>query len=88
MVDIIGRLLRLAEHRGFQRPNGSTPEQVGEIYELRGLLEANAARACAEQSTPELVRQLRENYPRIWKRFARKKESTLPWKSTTNWDSC
>jgi DNA-binding GntR family transcriptional regulator len=36
------------------------PEQVGEIYELRGLLEANAARACAEQSTPELVRQLRE----------------------------
>lgn len=36
------------------------PEQVGEIYELRGLLEANAARACAEQSTPELVGQLRE----------------------------
>jgi DNA-binding GntR family transcriptional regulator len=36
------------------------PEQVGEIYELRGLLEANAARACAEQSTPELVSQLRE----------------------------
>lgn len=35
-------------------------EQVCEIYELRGLLEANAARACAEQSTPELVSQLRE----------------------------
>ena len=27
---------------------------------MRGLLEANAARACAEQSTPELVGQLRE----------------------------
>jgi DNA-binding GntR family transcriptional regulator len=36
------------------------PAQVGEIYELRGLLEANAARACAEQSTPELVQQLRD----------------------------
>ncbi|EMN1926980.1 GntR family transcriptional regulator [Burkholderia ambifaria] len=36
------------------------PAQVGEIYELRGLLEANAARACAEGATPEVVRQLRE----------------------------
>ncbi|EDZ99763.1 transcriptional regulator, GntR family [Burkholderia sp. H160] len=36
------------------------PMQVGEIYELRGLLEANAARACAEGATPEVVRQLRE----------------------------
>jgi GntR family transcriptional regulator, trigonelline degradation regulator len=36
------------------------PAQVSEIYELRGLLEANAARACAERSTPELVAQLRE----------------------------
>jgi GntR family transcriptional regulator, trigonelline degradation regulator len=35
------------------------PAQVGEIYELRGLLEANAARACAEEATPEVVRQLR-----------------------------
>jgi GntR family transcriptional regulator, trigonelline degradation regulator len=35
------------------------PEQVGEIYELRGLLEANAARACAESATPEVVQQLR-----------------------------
>jgi DNA-binding GntR family transcriptional regulator len=35
-------------------------EQVGEIYELRGLLEAHAARACAEHSTPELVARLRE----------------------------
>jgi GntR family transcriptional regulator, trigonelline degradation regulator len=35
------------------------PEQVSEIYELRGLLEANAARACAELSTPELVKRLR-----------------------------
>ncbi|WP_027797381.1 GntR family transcriptional regulator [Paraburkholderia acidipaludis] len=36
------------------------PAQVSEIYELRGLLEANAARACAEQSTPALVKALRE----------------------------
>lgn len=36
------------------------PAQVGEIYELRGLLEANAARACAEGATPEVVQQLRE----------------------------
>jgi GntR family transcriptional regulator, trigonelline degradation regulator len=35
------------------------PEQVSEIYELRGLLEANAARACAQLSTPELVKRLR-----------------------------
>jgi DNA-binding GntR family transcriptional regulator len=35
------------------------PAQVSEIYELRGLLEANAARACAEHSTPELVDRLR-----------------------------
>lgn len=35
------------------------PTQVGEIYELRGLLEANAARACAENATPEVVQQLR-----------------------------
>ena len=35
------------------------PAQVSEIYELRGLLEANAARACAGRSTPELVKQLR-----------------------------
>jgi DNA-binding GntR family transcriptional regulator len=36
------------------------PAQVGEIYELRGLLEAHAARTCAEQATPELVARLRE----------------------------
>ncbi|MBB3261000.1 DNA-binding GntR family transcriptional regulator [Paraburkholderia bannensis] len=36
------------------------PQQVSEIYELRGLLEAHAARACAEHSTPELVKELRE----------------------------
>ncbi|CAB3736734.1 HTH-type transcriptional repressor RspR [Paraburkholderia phenoliruptrix] len=35
------------------------PDQVAETYELRGLLEANAARACAEQSSPELVARLR-----------------------------
>ncbi|MDR3096603.1 MAG: GntR family transcriptional regulator [Paraburkholderia sp.] len=35
------------------------PAHVGEIYELRGLLEANAARACAESATPEVVKQLR-----------------------------
>ena len=36
------------------------PAQVGEIYELRGLLEANAARACALDATPDVLRQLRE----------------------------
>ncbi|HKT99738.1 MAG TPA: GntR family transcriptional regulator [Paraburkholderia sp.] len=36
------------------------PAQVAEIYELRGLLEANAARACAEDATPETVQQLRD----------------------------
>ena len=36
------------------------PNQVGEIYELRSLLEAHAARACAERATPELVGRLRE----------------------------
>ncbi|QCP51371.1 GntR family transcriptional regulator [Trinickia violacea] len=35
------------------------PAQVGEIYELRSLLEANAARACAERATPALVNELR-----------------------------
>src|SRR5579863_5178279 len=32
------------------------PTQVAEIYELRGLLEANAARACAENATSEVVK--------------------------------
>ncbi|TKC78232.1 GntR family transcriptional regulator [Trinickia terrae] len=36
------------------------PAQVDEIYELRGLLEAHAARACAEHAAPELVGRLRE----------------------------
>jgi GntR family transcriptional regulator, trigonelline degradation regulator len=35
------------------------PAQVEEIYELRGLLEANAARACAEAATADVVQQLR-----------------------------
>jgi len=36
------------------------PEQVQEIYEIRALLESEAARACAEHATPALVKQLRE----------------------------
>lgn len=36
------------------------PALIGEIYELRGLLEANAARACAERATPALVAKLRD----------------------------
>src|SRR5215831_3449579 len=35
------------------------PTQVAEIYELRGLLEANAARACAEKVTPAIIEDLR-----------------------------
>jgi GntR family transcriptional regulator, trigonelline degradation regulator len=48
------------------------PEQVQEIYELRGLLEAYAARACAEQSTPELVKQLRKIRKMIEDAFAKR----------------
>ncbi|SAK82566.1 GntR family transcriptional regulator [Caballeronia catudaia] len=40
------------------------PTQVAEIYELRGLLEANAARACAEKVTS----------PKFW---PRRKPSTM-----------
>lgn len=46
------------------------PAQVSEIYELRGLLEANAARACAEHSTPELVKRLRDVRKEIESAFA------------------
>jgi len=46
------------------------PAQVSEIYELRGLLEANAARACAEHSTPELVKRLRDIRKDIESAFA------------------
>ncbi|WP_310134560.1 GntR family transcriptional regulator [Paraburkholderia terricola] len=48
------------------------PSQVSEIYELRGLLEANAARACAQQSTPEVVKQLREHRKKIEAAFVAK----------------
>jgi GntR family transcriptional regulator, trigonelline degradation regulator len=48
------------------------PEQVQEIYELRGLLEAYAARACAEQSTPEVVKQLRRIRKLIEDAFAKR----------------
>jgi DNA-binding GntR family transcriptional regulator len=36
------------------------PAQVEEIYEIRALLESEAARACAERATPALVKQLRD----------------------------
>lgn len=36
------------------------PASVEEIYEIRALLEAHAARACAENATDETVQQLRE----------------------------
>lgn len=36
------------------------PEQIQEIYEIRALLESEAARACAEHATPALMKQLRE----------------------------
>ncbi|CAB3715115.1 GntR family transcriptional regulator [Paraburkholderia rhynchosiae] len=36
------------------------PEQVQEIYEIRALLESEAARACAQLATPALMKQLRE----------------------------
>ncbi|WP_206956116.1 GntR family transcriptional regulator [Trinickia acidisoli] len=46
------------------------PSQVGEIYELRSLLEANAARACAERATPDLVLRLRDVRRKIEAAFA------------------
>lgn len=36
------------------------PEQVEEIYEIRALLESEAARACAVHATPAVIKQLRE----------------------------
>ncbi|SAK91906.1 GntR family transcriptional regulator [Caballeronia calidae] len=47
------------------------PTQVSEIYELRGLLEANAARACARNATPEIIEKLRGIRRKIEDAFAR-----------------
>jgi DNA-binding GntR family transcriptional regulator len=47
------------------------PTQVAEIYELRGLLEANAARACAENATSEVVKRLRATRRKIEDAFER-----------------
>jgi GntR family transcriptional regulator, trigonelline degradation regulator len=47
------------------------PTQVAEIYELRGLLEANAARACAEKVTPAIIEDLRGIRRKIEKAFAK-----------------
>lgn len=47
------------------------PAQVSEIYELRGLLEANAARACAEKATPEVIEKLRTIRRKIESAFAK-----------------
>lgn len=47
------------------------PAQVSEIYELRGLLEANAARACAEKATPEVIEKLRDIRRKIETAFAK-----------------
>jgi len=46
------------------------PSQVGEIYELRSLLEAHAAAACAERATPALVARLRDTRRMIEAAFA------------------
>ena len=46
------------------------PSQVGEIYELRSLLEAHAAQACAERATPDLVARLRAIRRKIEAAFA------------------
>ncbi|SAK89183.1 GntR family transcriptional regulator [Caballeronia pedi] len=47
------------------------PTQVAEIYELRGLLEANAARACAKNATPEIIEKLRGIRRKIEDAFTR-----------------
>ncbi|SAL65955.1 GntR family transcriptional regulator [Caballeronia humi] len=48
------------------------PEQVQEIYEIRALLESQAARACAELATPGLVKQLRDIRKEIEDAFEKK----------------
>jgi DNA-binding GntR family transcriptional regulator len=53
------------------------PSQVGEIYELRSLLEANAVRACAEQATPDLVARLRDIRRAIEQAFAARELSRV-----------
>lgn len=47
-------------------------EQVQQIYEIRALLEAEAARACAQHATPELVAKLRAIRADIEEGFERK----------------
>ena len=44
-------------------------DQVKEIYEIRGLLEAEAARGCAEHATPALIKQLRDIRKETEERF-------------------
>jgi DNA-binding GntR family transcriptional regulator len=75
---VVREVLRHLETEGLVETTGRNgpvvaridPAQVGEIYELRGLLEANAARACAQYATPELIDQLREIRTTIEQAFA------------------
>ena len=46
------------------------PAKADQIYELRGLLEAEAARACAERATPADVERLAAAIDRIEQAFA------------------
>ena len=46
------------------------PAKADQIYELRGLLEAEAARACAEKATPADVKRLSAAIDRIEQAFA------------------
>lgn len=63
---VVREVLRHLETEGYVETSGhrgpvvakSTPEDARQIYELRALLEGLAARACAEQATPEIVRKL------------------------------
>lgn len=65
---VVREVLRHLETEGLVETTGRNgpivaridPAQVGEIYELRGLLEANAARACASYATPEIIQALRD----------------------------
>ena len=62
-------LVQNIQNRGPIVAQPSVSEAM-QIYELRGMLEAMAARACAEQPTPEMVRALEVALDRIRQAYA------------------
>ncbi len=62
-------LVQTLQHRGpiVAKP---TMEEATQIYELRGMLEALAARACAERPAPAVIASLEEALTNIRKAYA------------------